>query len=54
MPTLEGDAYPLHYFCPELTTAEKDDCWEVEKVLGHQRTGEKMAWKVQWKAGDVT
>ena len=54
MPTLEGDAYPLHYFCPQGTPAEKDDRWEVEKILGHRGTGDNMAWKVQWRAGVVT
>ena len=54
MPTLEGDSYPLHYFCPPGIPAEKDDRWEVDKILGHKGAGENMAWKVLWKAGDTT
>ena len=54
MPTLEGKPYPLHYFCPQGTPAESEDRWEVDKILGHRGKGEDMAWKVLWKAGDIT
>ena len=43
MPTLEGDAYPLHYFFPQGTPAEKDDRWQVENFLAHRGTGDNMA-----------
>ena len=54
MPTLEGESYPLHYFCPQGTPAEKDDRGDVDKILGHRGSGKDMAWKVLWKAGDIT
>ena len=54
MPTLEGEAYPLHYFCPQGTPAESDDRWVVDKILGHRGAGDNLMWQVLWKAGNIT
>ena len=54
MLTLEGITYTLHFFCPQGTPAGSDDRWEVDNILRHRGKGEDMAWKVLWKAEDIT
>ena len=53
-PRWRGTHNPSIIYVPKGPSPKKDDRWEVEKILGHRGTGDNMAWKVQWKAGDVT